>query len=82
MAKRTYSITPIASEDAYKLTGKELLVYQTVQHLAQRGGITMPEVGFYESAEANAFATGMTKNSSLVAVSSGLLEKMENDAIV
>jgi len=39
----------------------------------------MPEVGYYESGEVNAFATGASKNSSLVAVSTGLLEVM-NDA--
>lgn len=82
MAKRAYGITPISKEEAYKLTGKELLVYETVRDLARSDGISMPEVGIYESDEANAFATGMTKNSSLVAVSSGLLQKMENDAIV
>jgi heat shock protein HtpX len=41
----------------------------------------MPEVGYYESPEPNAFATGATKNSSLVAVSTGLLEMMKKDEI-
>ena len=41
----------------------------------------MPEVGYYESAEPNAFATGATKNSSLVAVSTGLLNQMEKNEI-
>jgi len=41
----------------------------------------MPEVGIYEDSEPNAFATGASKNSSLVAVSSGLLELMDEDAI-
>src|SRR5690625_6831608 len=41
----------------------------------------MPEVGIYHSKEVNAFATGPTKKRSLVAVSSGLLEEMDDDAI-
>lgn len=36
----------------------------------------MPEVGIFDSPEVNAFATGMSKNSSLIAVSSGLLQQM------
>lgn len=54
---------------------RELL--QTVQSLCIRAGLpTMPQVGIYESPEVNAFATGPTKARSLVAVSSGLLQKM------
>ncbi len=76
-AKRMYGITPVSASDAIHLSGKEQAVYNLVNSLATQYGITMPEVGFYESDEANAFATGMTKNSSLVAVSSGLLQKMD-----
>jgi len=36
----------------------------------------MPEVGIYDSPEVNAFATGMSRNSSLIAVSTGLLQQM------
>ncbi len=53
---------------------KELL--HTVQNLSQKAGIPVPEVGVYRSNEVNAFATGPTKNRSLVAVSSGLLNRM------
>lgn len=54
----------------------------TVHRLAKQAGITkMPEVGVYDSPEVNAFATGPTKNSALVAVSTGLLNKMSPDAI-
>lgn len=50
---------------------------QTVHRLAQDAGISrMPEIGIYESPELNAFATGPTKNRSLVAVSTGLLQRM------
>jgi heat shock protein HtpX len=41
----------------------------------------MPEVGIYEAEEINAFATGPTKNRSLVAVSTGLLNRMERDQV-
>jgi heat shock protein HtpX len=41
----------------------------------------MPEVGVYHSPEVNAFATGPTKSRSLIAVSSGLLEKMDSEEI-
>jgi heat shock protein HtpX len=45
------------------------IVYETVERIAKDNSIDMPEVGYYESAEPNAFATGATKNKSLVAVS-------------
>lgn len=49
----------------------------TVHALARAAHLPyMPEVGIYESPEANAFATGPTKNRSLVAVSTGLLNRM------
>lgn len=56
-------------------------LYRTVQQLATRAGIPMPEVGYYESGEVNAFATGPSKRSSLVAVSSGLLQAMRRDEV-
>lgn len=80
-AKKAYKITPITPNQVHKLNKKELLVWNTVQELSERNHITMPEVGFYKAKEANAFATGATKNSSLVAVSSGLLDTMNEDAI-
>lgn len=48
---------------------------------AEKAGIGMPEVGVFEAPEANAFATGMNRNSALVAVSTGLLQRMNNDEI-
>jgi heat shock protein HtpX len=55
---------------------------ETVYRLARAAGLNkMPEVGIYESPEVNAFATGPTKNNSLVAVSSGLLYNMEGRAL-
>ncbi|MFO1414642.1 MAG: protease HtpX [Burkholderiales bacterium] len=52
----------------------------TVQRLAQKAGIGMPEVAIYEG-EPNAFATGAFRNSSLVAVSTGLLQSMNKEEV-
>lgn len=52
-----------------------------VKRQSQRAGIDMPEVGIFQTHDANAFATGMTKNSSLVAVSTGLLQSMSQDEV-
>ena len=56
-------------------------LFSIVEGLSRRAGISMPEVGVFESPELNAFATGPTKNHSLVAVSSGLLNKMNSDQV-
>lgn len=54
----------------------------TVHDLARRAGLPkMPEVGIYESPEVNAFATGPSKSRSLVAVSSGLLQRMDKESV-
>ena len=58
----------------------ELWLLDTVRKLADRAGIAMPEVAIYEG-EANAFATGAFKNSALVAVSTGLLERMTREEV-
>ena len=52
----------------------------TVKRLAEKAGIAMPEVAIYEG-EPNAFATGAFKNSSLVAVSTGLLNSMSREEV-
>ncbi|MDO9215301.1 MAG: protease HtpX [Methylococcales bacterium] len=59
----------------------ERWLIEVVKRQAQRVGIDMPEVGIFNTPEPNAFATGMTKNSSLVAVSSGLLQTMNQDEV-
>ena len=59
-------------------TSTELWLVDTVAKLADRAGLPMPEVAIYEG-EPNAFATGATKNSSLVAVSTGLLQSMTRE---
>jgi len=60
-------------------TPDEIWLVKTVREQADVVGIKMPEVAVFDSPEVNAFATGMTKNSSLVAVSTGLLNVMTKD---
>ncbi|NGZ59014.1 MAG: protease HtpX [Nitrospira sp. LK265] len=55
----------------------EHVIYGSVQEIAQRLHITMPEVWVYESPDPNAFATGPSKNNSMVAVSTGLLQNLK-----
>ena len=62
-------------------SSRELWLVDTVRRQAERAGIGMPEVAVYDSPEINAFATGMTRNSSLVAVSTGLLYQMSEDEV-
>ena len=57
----------------------EQWLVDTVRRHAQQAGIGMPEVAIYEAPEINAFATGMKRDDSLVAVSSGLLRQMSAD---
>ena len=58
----------------------EAWIVETVRKLAEKAQIGMPEVGIFEGAP-NAFATGAFKNSSLVAVSTGLLQGMTKEEI-
>jgi heat shock protein HtpX len=60
----------------------ERALIEMVNRFSQRAGIEkMPEVGIYDSPEINAFATGPSRNNSLVAVSTGLLQTMNSDEI-
>jgi len=54
---------------------------RTVENLSRAAGIPMPEVGIYQSPELNAFATGPTKARSIVAVSTGLLQRMNQPEV-
>jgi heat shock protein HtpX len=69
----------VVIEQANTQTERWLLA--TVREQADKVGIKMPEVAIFDSPEVNAFATGMTKNSSLVAVSTGLLRGMTQDEV-
>ncbi len=59
----------------------ERWLVETVRSHAERVGIGMPEVAIYDAPDLNAFATGMDRNNSLVAVSTGLLHNMSKDEI-
>lgn len=58
----------------------EAWIVETVRKLSEKAGIGMPEVGIFDG-QPNAFATGAFKNSSLVAVSTGLLQGMTAEEI-
>ncbi|HKQ83399.1 MAG TPA: protease HtpX [Steroidobacteraceae bacterium] len=72
MAKRSMGVRVI---DKPGNEAEQWLV-ATVRAQAQAAGIGMPEVGIFESPEPNAFATGARRDNSLVAVSTGLLQRM------
>ncbi len=76
-AKRIFSIRVIETPR----TQEEILLYHAVESIANQAGISMPEVGIYPSNEVNAFATGATRNRSLVAVSQGLLDSFSPEEI-
>lgn len=81
MAKKSMGVQVIASPS----NDVERWLVETVAKYSSEAKIKMPEVGIFETPEVNAFATGMSKNSSLVAVSSGLLQKMtkqEAEAVI
>lgn len=59
----------------------EQVIYGSVQEIAQRLHINMPEVWIYDSQDPNAFATGPSKNNSMVAVSTGLLQNLKEDEV-
>lgn len=73
MAKWTMGVQIVTLE------GPHRGIVEKVHRLSRRAGLTeMPEVGIYQSMEVNAFATGRSRNSSLVAVSTGLLTRMDD----
>ncbi|HEY5715120.1 MAG TPA: protease HtpX [Psychromonas sp.] len=75
VAKRSVGAYVIAQPHS----AQEHWLLNTVKRQAEKAGVGMPEVAIYHSPEINAFATGMNKNSALVAVSSGLLQNMTED---
>lgn len=85
IAKKTYNIVLIDEKNIHQASVKEQAVYTLVSELATRNGIKMPEVWIYVDTDPNAFATGRSKNASLVAVSTWLLEvstQAEIDGVV
>lgn len=77
MAKRSMGVQLIDQPQ----NASEQWLYSTVQELADKAGIGMPEVGVFNSAAPNAFATGWNKNNALVAVSTGLLQRMNKEEV-
>jgi len=77
MAKRAMGVQVIEQPR----NSTEVWLVDTVRRLAQQAGIGMPEVGIFDSPEPNAFATGASRNKSLVAVSTGLLQRMNQNEV-
>jgi len=75
MAKKSMGVRVIETPS----NSTEFWLMETIRKYAADAGIKMPEVGIYDAPDVNAFATGMTRNSSLVAVSSGLLRQMSRE---
>ena len=71
--------------DCYQITTPrtqaEQLIHGSVREIAARLNIDMPEVWIYESPDPNAFATGPSKNNSMVAVSTGLLRNLNEQEV-
>jgi len=79
MAKRMMGVQVI---DPNTSDSTERTLVEIVHGLARGARLpAMPEVGIYDSPEVNAFATGPTKSRALVAVSSGLLGRMNRDEV-
>lgn len=77
MAKRSMGVQII---DTPQNEGEQWLL-RTVKELSDKAGIGMPEVGIFSSHMPNAFATGWNRNKALVAVSTGLLHRMNRDQV-
>lgn len=77
MAKRSMGVRVITNPS----TPTEQWLVSTVRAQAEQAGIGMPEVGIFESPEPNAFATGARRDSALVAVSTGLLNRMRREEV-
>jgi heat shock protein HtpX len=77
-AKMFMGVHVIAPQSA---DATEQWLLSVVEHHARNVGVGMPEVGIFNSPEPNAFATGMSRNSALVAVSTGLLQRMSRHEI-
>jgi len=77
LAKRSMGVKIIE----HPANSTEQWLVSTVQRQAQQAGIGTPEVGIFEADAPNAFATGMSRNNALVAVSTGLLRNMSKDEV-
>ena len=81
MSKMLAKMSVRAQVIAEPRSADERWLFDTVRHHAEGAGIGMPEIAVYDSPDMNAFATGMSKNHALVAVSTGLLRSMNRDEV-
>ncbi len=80
MAKFSMNIQVIDPDNPQ--SQEERWLVERVHDLSRKAGLThMPEVGYYQSDEVNAFATGPSKKRSLVAVSTGLMGRMDKRGV-
>lgn len=77
MARRSAGVQLIEQPSSHR----EQWLYHTVDELAKKANIRMPEVGIFPSPQPNAFATGWNRNNALVAVSEGLLQSMDENEV-
>jgi heat shock protein HtpX len=77
MAKRGMNVQVIETPH----NASEQWLVSTVRELSGKAGIGMPEVGIFASHQPNAFATGWNRNNALVAVSTGLLQRMDKEEV-
>jgi heat shock protein HtpX len=77
MARRSMGVQTIEQPS----TPFERWLVETVARQSKEAGIGMPEVGIFDSPDPNAFATGWNRNAALVAVSTGLLQRMSKDEV-
>src|SRR6202158_132181 len=77
MAVRTMGVQIITRPRS----ANEQWLLDTVRSLANKAGVGMPEVGIFDSAQPNAFATGPRRDNALIAVSTGLLSSMDRNEI-
>ncbi len=77
MAKRSMKVQVITEPR----NEQEMWLVETVRRQASQAGIGMPEVGYFESPAPNAFATGARRDAALVAVSTGLLQRMSRTEV-
>jgi len=78
IAKKVYKIKLI---DPRTANGRELFIYETIRQMAEYQRMPMPEVGIYDKPEVNAFATGASRNRSLIAFSRGLVNQLTDDEL-
>ncbi|MDD4308768.1 MAG: protease HtpX [Candidatus Cloacimonetes bacterium] len=78
MAKWSYKVKLIQPGNSGT---REATLYNSIDAMARERGIRTPEVGIYQSRDANAFATGASQNSALIAFSSGIIDHLNDDEL-